>query len=421
MCSRGEFKYSGVAILVHSRWIDQIKAFRAVSDRIAYVDLCMYGKRYRIISVYLPHAGYPVRDFNVCMDALRGVILEAASLHMTPIFGGDLNTEIHRGWRSGRLLELLAETGMKICNDTDTLPYDKAWTFRSCLGATCVLDYICAPDTVNDSQSEAGNFLDLSSDHRAVRTCLGIPVQDSRRKVPAKKSNTDWQLYQKTVAECPEIRSALHLPELEETLTELAKICCQKSTISQDRAWDSEVLQDLRQRRREATGPERAQLSKLISRKTREQLRTWKTARTAERLQEFRKLGELDRIHMHPVSRKSTQGPDLTKCGELLKGVYTSDRPRGDTGAESMAAGLASVPKFSQKEIKDAISHMKKNKAADRQGIVLEMFAYGGDCVVEMMEHFLNSILDTGVVPESWYESFFAMLPKSGDLTDAND
>ena len=27
MCSRGEFKYSGVAILVHYRWIDQIKAF----------------------------------------------------------------------------------------------------------------------------------------------------------------------------------------------------------------------------------------------------------------------------------------------------------------------------------------------------------------------------------------------------------
>ena len=49
------------------------------------------------------------------------------------------------------------------------------------------------------------------------------------------------------------------------------------------------------------------------------------------------------------------------------------------------------------------------------------MFAYGGDCVVEMMEHFLNNILDTGVVPESWYESFFAMLPKSGDLTDANN
>ena len=64
---------------------------------------------------------------------------------------------------------------------------------------------------------------------------------------------------------------------------------------------------------------------------------------------------------------------------------------------------------------------MKKNKAADRQGVVLEMFAYGGDCVVEMMEHFLNNILDTGVVPESWYESFFAMLPKSGDLRDANN
>ena len=64
---------------------------------------------------------------------------------------------------------------------------------------------------------------------------------------------------------------------------------------------------------------------------------------------------------------------------------------------------------------------MKKNKAADRQGIVLEMFAHGGYYVVQMMDHFLTNMLVTGTVADTWYESFFALLPKAGDLTDVNN
>ena len=79
MCSRGEFKYSGVAVLVHSRCVDQIKTFRAISGRVAYVDVDMYKFRYRIVSVYMPHAGYAAKVFNACLDSLRSVILDAIS------------------------------------------------------------------------------------------------------------------------------------------------------------------------------------------------------------------------------------------------------------------------------------------------------------------------------------------------------
>ena len=121
---------------------------------------------------------------------------------------------------------------------------------------------------------------------------------------------------------------------------------------------------------------------------------------------------------MHPVSRKCTQGPDLQGCGDLLQRVYRSDTTRHEAPPPYATRNLESIRRFTAEEIIDAVSHMKKNKAADRQGIVLEMFAHGGANVVQMTERFLNNILDTG---DSWYESFFAMLPKTGDLTDVNN
>ena len=49
------------------------------------------------------------------------------------------------------------------------------------------------------------------------------------------------------------------------------------------------------------------------------------------------------------------------------------------------------------------------------------MFAFGGELVAENVAHFLNDMLDDGIVPEHWYEPHFAMLPKSGNLKDANN
>ena len=56
VCSRGEFNYSGAAILIHAKRVDQVIIYKAVSDRIIFVDTLLHSKRYRIISVYMPHA-----------------------------------------------------------------------------------------------------------------------------------------------------------------------------------------------------------------------------------------------------------------------------------------------------------------------------------------------------------------------------
>ena len=43
-CSNGRSNFSGVAVLVHARWSGQIISYRAVSDRVVFVDIQRAGK-----------------------------------------------------------------------------------------------------------------------------------------------------------------------------------------------------------------------------------------------------------------------------------------------------------------------------------------------------------------------------------------
>ena len=82
---------------------------------------------------------------SLCVDMLREILLDAISLSIRPIFGGDFIAELDRVWRSGRLLEIQAESELTICNDSESLAYDKLWAFRSSSESRRVLDYTCVP------------------------------------------------------------------------------------------------------------------------------------------------------------------------------------------------------------------------------------------------------------------------------------
>ena len=290
-----------------------------------YVDVALYKHTYRIIAIYWPHAGYPTSYFNACVDEVRIVILDAAAKGIRPIFGGDLNTQMHTGRRGQRLQEVLAETGMIMCNDPTTLTMDQAWTFRSYLGTTRTLDYIGIPDFLNCTFSEASDLLDLGSDHRAVIAHISIPVELAHQYVTrSRKRDVDWLAFEQKVGADRVIQNANGIQTLEDQLGHLAEGCSRKRYTSQLKAWDSDELRELRVQRRNAVGAERAQMSKMIWRKTRQKLRRWKTERATSRLEEFSRLKDLERIHAHPVSRKGSQKPDVTKCSDLLREVFAS-------------------------------------------------------------------------------------------------
>ena len=98
----------------------------------------------------------------------------------------------------------------------------------------------------------------------------------------------------------------------------------------------------------------------------------------------------------------------------VIGNIYTTEHP-------IEYASACCVPDFSFEEVRRAVRSMKKKKCPDKEGVVLEMFLYGGDHVLEQLKKHLNSILVTGNVPFSWYETHFSMLHKGGTESDANN
>ena len=168
-CGRDEFKCSGAAILIHARWTASTVRFCKVFDRLVFADMIINSKKYRVIAVYMPHAGYEQHYFTECFDHLRQAILDGHGAGMRCMVGGDFNIERYRGWRGDRLEELLCEVGLDICNDSSMLPYEDAWTFKSCLSTKRILDYCMVSSGMSVVSSKPINGLHLRSDHRAVQ------------------------------------------------------------------------------------------------------------------------------------------------------------------------------------------------------------------------------------------------------------
>ena len=306
ICSRGEFKYSGVAILIHARWVGEIITSRNVSDRIVYVDIRLFGRKYRIIATYVPHAGYHQDQFNACFDELRETILQANALGCKPMVGGDFNTHVSFGWRSERLVALTHETGLVIGNHPDDMAFHDSWTFRSCLGAHRVLDYVLTPSSLNVKYAKAVDHLHLGSDHRLVQLCIELPHAGQNFYYESRRRSVEWQQYGPHVQTTLQSVQASHIGSLENTLKQVAdNHPSSGQSAPKSRAWDTAELRELRSARCRAEGEERKSLSKSIWRKTRQQLRVWRTEQATARLEAFSRLDRPGQIHTFPTVRRS--------------------------------------------------------------------------------------------------------------------
>ncbi len=62
---------------------------------------------------------------------------------------------------------------------------------------------------------------------------------------------------------------------------------------------------------------------------------------------------------------------------------------------------------------------MSKGKCRDKAGVVLEIIHAGGNSLHETLLGAFNNILASSRAEIDSYETFFTMLPKTGELKDA--
>ena len=105
------------------------------------IDVKIGMKRVRIISVYVPHAGYTWVEFENCMNDISILVSEATRLNISIIIGGDFNLSLGIGRRGEYMNDICQQFSLKIANGGGVSSADANWTFRSTLGTVLRIDF----------------------------------------------------------------------------------------------------------------------------------------------------------------------------------------------------------------------------------------------------------------------------------------
>ena len=101
----------GVAIILHKDWARGLRTFKAISERLAMVDVNKDEVKLRLICVYMPHARYDDGAVEEIYSQLDRLVAEGRSSRRTVVIGGDWNAVV--GVRSeGDAAEIIGNFGI---------------------------------------------------------------------------------------------------------------------------------------------------------------------------------------------------------------------------------------------------------------------------------------------------------------------
>ncbi|CAE7565538.1 unnamed protein product [Symbiodinium natans] len=387
-----------------------------------YVDLRINGLTFRMVSVYMPHAGYPTEDLMQTYDSLHCVLEGARKRNIAYVVGGDFNTQLHVGPRGDLLMQTAHMFSMVIANAEQE---HDSWTFCSSMGVRRRLDFVLCSTGFDVTHGGATDLLDLGSDHRAVRAALEVtgPRSLQGRKPVARKqrwspSVAEKRRYQINLDTCLQQSALVNMYELESCVARCAKLASQQTAqrdLADVKPWQRQDFQDLLAQRRQCRDREgRARLSKQIRAHLRRHMRDRRNRRVNDILSEFRCLNRIEDVYHNPCKavKNTREGPSPHEFTKYLEDIFTPDRMEMQ---DPHVGSHDVVPPFHLHELKQAIKNLRHGKAADCDGLVLEMFSFASDNLLTCLLGLYNKVLSTGYVEQSWKNTVFTMLPKAGD------
>ena len=416
---------AGVAILVNRHLLHGVRRVQVISDRLMFLDLHIGTRICRLISIYMPHAGYPHDDLRKMYDQLHWVLAEAQKMRYVSVIGGDFNTQWNVGRRGDMIREFSHMFGLCLANH-EHLP--ATWTFRSSTGIKRQLDFILFSSELCCESAGAVDVLDLGSDHRAVHCNLYMRARCFKRfweplRVPRGWMPNNQQQYHANLQMRLSNQQPNTIMELERLVHSAAvsSMKCEQSRLVEP--WEQDVFQHLLQQRkssRDAT--ERRALSKLIRKKLRSFQRQKQNQKITTTLEQFQDFGRLDALFHDPIKTfdmPATSRPSPEAFTECLSEIFTSS----DVHVEACQSniGFSTIPPFQLSELRQALRHMRNRRSGDDAGLVLEMFKLGCTELHECLLDIYNSMLLEESLEPSWQHTLFKMLPKPGDSTQASN
>ena len=286
------------------------------------------------------------------------------------------------------------------------------------------IDFIMCGQEMRFTSAHATCNLDLGSD---ISFDLGVRRSKTKKcfrcvqrwKPPLDQQGVP-QTYHAILQDELGVKKPATLHGLEDVLQQSVRPINTTSKLPKPRPlWQHAVLQDLLQRRKAARDrSERANLSKVIRKHLRQNMRKRRNARVSQIRAEFQDLGRLDSAHTAPIRREETAslGPTPDMFRSCLGNILMSDigHEMATLACLDDSDCLGLVPPFSLQELGAVLTDVHYGNIADVDGMVAEMFRYSNILLWKYLQ------FDDGFFETSWQHTVCTMLPKSSDKSQPN-
>ena len=408
--------------------MSKLKLVKQISLRLMFADLVLAHGTVRFVAAYAPHSGYSRDVLDKFYEDLHACLEDARGKRFQLVVGGDFNTQLNTGFR-GTLLQDVVETfDLIITNDDDNhICNMETWTFESSCGLRRRIDFIMCSQEMRFTSVHATCNLDLGSDHRAVTVSLDLGFR-RRRDRKCFRCVKRWKpplgpqgvphAYHAILQEELGVKKPTTLYGLEDVLQQSVRRINTTSKLPKPKpVWQDAVLQDLLQRRRAAHDrSERANLSKLIRKHLRRNMRRRRNARVSQILAEFP-------FGFGSKCANSSSG-NGQPCRGFLGNIFMSDTGHDTATLAGLddADCLDLVPPFTlQQERGTVLRDLHYGRAADADDMVAEMVKYSNIPLQKCLLNIYNSMLASGSFETSWQHTLFTMLPKPGGSSQPNN
>ena len=132
-CTLDTNRAAGVAILARECHVSSVRRVHRVSDRVMAIDVVIFSKLTRLISVYFPHSNLAPQFLDECYAQVFALIEDVMAKHLAFVVGGDFNSTLDDGPRGLQLQELIDGFNLQVCNHPHRLAMHDAWTYEHTL------------------------------------------------------------------------------------------------------------------------------------------------------------------------------------------------------------------------------------------------------------------------------------------------
>ena len=160
--SRTPTTYAGVAIAIHSRFSSCAQRVHVLGDRLMCVDLKIGMRIMRVVSLYMPHAGYPIEGLRQLYEQFRFILADARRRGFSYVVAGDFNSQLDIGVRGELLDQFCQACNLLLLNRN--APVHESYAFESSLGVRRRIDLLLCHVSLSVHAAAASHEFDMGSD-----------------------------------------------------------------------------------------------------------------------------------------------------------------------------------------------------------------------------------------------------------------